>query len=227
MVLRFLFLGKFELNQLLSLLLFPAGILILLLIHTWQMKRDSNYIPNHPEDTWNTHIGERYSSGKKILYKGNVKQGEYHRFYRHWWQHAFNEVVEGDGKWFMNLSFYLQNGDHFTFADQKKKIFRSNGTWHIYQNDQMIGKVKTDYSLKNSAKLQEGLFLELEDSTYYYKSISMDSKTEVLLNNRVIARGKRSALLKSQYHFEAVESFKGIEALLMMTFILFNYIHHK
>ncbi|ALC83506.1 MULTISPECIES: hypothetical protein [Bacillus] len=126
------------------------------------------------------------------------------------------------------MRLYLQNGDHFTFVEQKKKLFRSNGTCHIYQNDQMIGKVKTDYSLKNSTKLQEGLFLELEDNTYYYKSsISIDSKTEVLINNRVIARGKRSALLKSQYHFEAVESFKEIEALLMMTFILFNYIHHK
>lgn len=164
---------------------------------------------------------------EKILYKGNVKQGEFHRFYQRWWQHAFNEVVEGDGKWFMNLSFHLQNGDHFTFVDQKKKIFRSNGTWHIYQNDQMIGKVKTDYSLKNAAKLQEGLFLELEDNTYYYKSISIDSKTEVLLGNRVIATGKRSSLLKSQYHFEAIESFKEIETLLMVTFILFNYVHHE
>ncbi|ALC83507.1 MULTISPECIES: hypothetical protein [Bacillus] len=93
MIIRLIVIGKFEMHQFYTLSLFLAGVFILWLIHKWQMKRDFTYTPNETVDGWNTLMKERYSTEKKLLYKGNQKEGEYHRFYRHWWQHAFNEVV--------------------------------------------------------------------------------------------------------------------------------------
>lgn len=227
MTLRFVIVGKFEWDQVLTLFLFLIGAVVVWFIHRWMIKRDSNYKPKQIDDIWNTYMGERYSTGKKLLYKGNQKKGEYHRFYQHWWQRLVNEVIEGGGKWYMNLSFELQSGDEITFVEQKKKKLRLNETWHIIQNDQVIGKVKTDYSMKNATKLQEGLTLELNNKVYYFKSFGIGSKTEVLLDNKVIAKGKRSDLLHSQYHFEVMEGYEELEPMLMITYILFNYVHKQ
>lgn len=227
MAFRFVILGKFEWNQLLILFLFPIGAIIVWFIDRWMKKRDSNYKPKQIDENWNTYLGERYSTGKKLLYKGTQKKGEYCRFYQHWWQHLINEVIEGDGKWDMNLSFELQGGDKIKFIEQKKKKLRFNETWHIVQYDQVIGKVTTDYSMKNAAKLQEGLTLDLNDKVYYFKSFGIGSKTEVLLDNKVIAKGKRSDSLRSQYHFEIIEGYEELEPMLMMTYILFNYVHKQ
>lgn len=227
MTLRFVILGKFEWNQLLTLFLFPIGAIVVWLIDRWMVKRDSNYKPKQTDDMWNTYMGERMSKGKKLLYKGNQKKGEYHRFYQHWWQHLVNEVMEGDGKWYMNLSFELQDGNKIKFVEQKKNKLRLNKTWHIDQNNHMIGKVKTTYSMKNAIKLQEGLTLEFNNKEYYFKSFGIGSKTEVLQDNKVIAIGKRSDSLRSQYHFEIIEGNEELEPMLMMTYILFNYVHKQ
>ncbi|HWO95890.1 MAG TPA: hypothetical protein VNM45_06075 [Bacillus sp. (in: firmicutes)] len=227
MTLRFVILGKFEWNQVLTLFLFPIGAIVVWFIHRWMIERDSNYKPKQIDENWNTYLGERYSTGKKLLYKGTQRKGEYHRFYQHWWQHLFNEVIEGGGKWYMNLSFELQGGDKIKFIEQKKKKLRFNETWHIVQHDQIIGKVKTDYSMKNAAKLQEGLTLEMNDKVYYFKSFGIGSETEVLLDNKVIAKGKRSDSLRYKYHFEITEGYEELEPTLMMTYILFNYVHKQ
>lgn len=227
MTLRFVILGKFEWDQVFTLFFFPIGAILVWFVHRWMIKRDLNYKPKQTDENWNTYMGERYSTGKKFLYKGSQRKGAYHRFYKHWWQHVFNEVIEGDGKWYMNLSFELQDGDRIKFIEQRKKKFRSNETWHTVKNDKIIGKVKTDYSMKNTVKLREGLTLEMNDKVYYFKSFGIGSKTEVLLNNKMIAKGERSDSLRSKYHFEIIEGDEEVELLLMMTYILFNYVHKQ
>jgi hypothetical protein len=227
MTLRFIILGKFEWNQFFILLLFPIGAAGFLLIQRWQIKRDSNYRPNETRDIWYTHMGERYSTGKKLLFKGNKKIGEFRRFYPHWWQRIVNEVVEGEGKWYMNLSFTLHNGNLIQFIEQKKKKIHLNQTWHIIQNGEVIGTVRTDYSLKNAAKLQEGLILEITNQTFHFQSFGIGSHTKVLINDEVIATGERSHLLRFQYQFEVKEGFEEIELLLVMTYVLFNYVHNQ
>jgi hypothetical protein len=226
-LLRFINLEKFEWSQLFSLLLFPIGAIGIWFIRKWQMKRDSSYRPNETRNVWHTHMGERYSAGKKLLFKGDQIIGEYHRFYPHWWQHLINEIIEGDGKWYMNLSFTIHNGKKVQFVEQKKKKFRINETWKIIQDERMIGQVRTDYSFKNASKLKEGLILEIKDRTYYFESFGIGSQTKVLLDNEVIATGKRSNTLLSQYHFEVKEGYKEIEPLLFMTYILFNYVFNQ
>jgi hypothetical protein len=73
MTLRFIILGKFEWNNLFSLLLFPVGAAGILLIKRWLINRDSRYHPKETRDVWYTHLGERYSTGKKLLFRGNQK----------------------------------------------------------------------------------------------------------------------------------------------------------
>jgi hypothetical protein len=227
MTLRFILLGKLEWNQLFILLLFPIGAASILLIKRWQIKRDSNYQPNETHDIWYTHMGERYSTGKKLLFKGSQKIGEFRRFYPHWWQRIVNEVIEGDGKWYMNLSFTLHNGSLIQFVEQKQKKIHFNQTWHIIQNEEVIVTVRTDYSLKNAAKLQEGLILEIHNQTFYFQSFGIGSHTKVLMDDEVIAIEERSHLLRFQYQFEVKEGFEEIELLLVMTYVLFNYVHNQ
>ncbi|MGM0834705.1 MAG: hypothetical protein ACQEV7_01020 [Bacillota bacterium] len=127
----------------------------------------------------------------------------------------------------MNLSFELQGGDKIKFIEQRKKKLRFNETWNIVKHGQIIGEVKTDYSMINAAKLQEGLTLEMNDKVYYFKSFGIGSKTEVLLDDMVIAKGERSDSLRSKYHFEIFEGYEELELMLMMTYIFFNYVHKQ
>lgn len=224
--LRYLFLGKFEWDQAYILFFFPGGALALWFIQKRMIKRDAEYVPKQPVEGWSTYLGERYSPGPKFLYKGTQLAAEYHRFYPKWWQKTVNEIVEGDGKWYMNLSFDLGN-NKVVFLEKNDKKIRFNESWEIVENGKAIGQVRTDYSWKNSARLREGLILEAGDQAFYYKSSTLDTKTEVLYDGRVIARGKRSEILKSEYHFHVDQEFAEIEPLLSMTYILFNYVHNQ
>ncbi|MGM0834704.1 MAG: hypothetical protein ACQEV7_01015 [Bacillota bacterium] len=69
MTLRFVILEKFDLNQVLTLFLFPIGAIIIWFIHRLMLKRYLNYKPKQTDKNWNTYMGERYSTGKKLLYK--------------------------------------------------------------------------------------------------------------------------------------------------------------
>ena len=227
LLLRFIFLEKFAWNQLFTLLLFPVGALILWLIMRWQILRDSNFNPIYETNSYHTHMGERYSSGKKVLFKGKQKIGEFHRFYPKWWQRVVNEILEGDGKWYMNLSFNLHNESEVRFIHLKGKKIQSNESWHIVKNEQLIGKVTTDCSLKNATKLKEGIILEIDEEIYYFTSFGIGSETKVVINNEVIATGGRSNSLRFQYHFDVKEGHREIESLLVMTYILFNYVHNQ
>ncbi|WP_100330013.1 hypothetical protein [Bacillus xiapuensis] len=225
---RLILLEPLEWHQAAPLLLFLPGALLIWLIQRRIQARDAAYQPKQPDNIWNTRIGERMSTGRKLLYKGSRKQAAYYRYYPHWWQYAINEIINGGGKWYMNLCFELKNGEKIKFIEQrKKKKQKGNTTWHISQKEQVIGQVQTDYSIKNALKLQEGLFLQINSQTYYFQSFGIGSKTEIRLNQQVIAAGWRSDSLQCSYCLKVTEGHEAIEPLLMMAFILFNYVHEQ
>jgi hypothetical protein len=216
MTARFFILGVYDWEQMLTLLLFPAGALVLFFIRLWELHQEACYVPKSTQNVWHTYTREKYATNVKILYKGTEQIATYQRFYRHWWQKVVTMILEGEGKWYMNLSFTMQDNSQITFVEQQSSIWKANEMWHIVRDGEIIGSVKTDYSLKNAVKLQEGLFLQLGDTTYYYKSFGIGSKTEVLREGTVIATGKR--ITRWEY------SFDGEDLPLVMTYILFNYV---
>ncbi|NLP52519.1 hypothetical protein [Bacillus sp. RO1] len=228
MTLRFLIVGEFEWNQVFILFIFPIGAFVVWFIHRWMVSRDVNYIPSNTDETWNTHMGERYSTGVKQLYKRKKKVAVYRRFYQHRWQHWVNEVVEGDGNWYMNLSFELAVGGKVEFVEKRSSLFKNNTNWIMVRDGEPVGKVKTEFSMKNAAKLKEALTVEIEDKVIYYQSFGIGSATDVLIDDHVIAKGIRSEVLRSKYHFELVDDdYTKLEEILVMGFILFNYVHKQ
>lgn len=226
--LRFFIIGEFEWNQAFLLLLFPIGAVVVWFIHRWMVRKDINYKPANTDEHWSTHLGERYSTGVKQLYKGTEKVADYHRFYQHRWQHFVNEVVEGDGNWYMNLTFNLAGEEKISFVEQRSSLFRNNTKWKIMQDGEPIGEVKTEYSIKNATKLKEALTVEIDDKVISYQSFGIGSATDVLIDNRVVGKGKRSEVLRSKYTFELVDNqYSELEQILVMGFILFNYVHKQ
>ncbi|MEJ8543890.1 hypothetical protein [Brevibacillus borstelensis] len=225
--LRFVITGQFEWSQFGTCSLFLLGALIIGAAQRWQAKRDLTYKPEQTDLEWNTYLSERYSAEKKMLYKGAEKTAEYRRFYRKWRHRLVDEIFAGHGKWFMNLSFEWTNGERFAFVEQKGSIFRVNDTWHVVHNEQVIAKVKTDYTIKNAIRLQEGIHLEINGKTYYFKSSTISSKTDVFLDEERVASGMRSHIMRFQYRFDTAKGNEEIEPLLVMTYILFSYVHRQ
>ncbi|MGD6780260.1 hypothetical protein ACQCT3_10290 [Sutcliffiella horikoshii] len=226
--LRFFFIGEFEWNQVFLLFMFPIGAVVVWFIHKWMVQKDVNYTPEDTDENWNTHMGERYSTGMKQLYKGRMKIAEYHRFYQRRWQHWVNEVVEGDGNWYMNLSFEVAAGGKVKFVEQRSSLIKNNTNWKIMQDGEPIGEVKTEYSMKNAVKLKEALKVEIDEKVINYQSFGIGSATEVRIDNHVVAKGKRSEVLRSKYSFELVDDqYAELEQILVMGFILFNYVHKQ
>jgi hypothetical protein len=227
MALRFFIVGKFGWEPFFLAMLWPAGAIIIWGVERWQIRRDANYTGSEPEDVWHTHMLDRLSTGKKPLFKGKEKIGEFHRFYPRWWQRIVNDVMADRTQWHVNLSFTLYNEPPVQFFEQRKRLFRVNDTWHIIQNDRVIGTVRTDYSWKNAMKMRERMILEADGHTFFFQSSQIRSRTEVLQNGEVIATGERSHMFGWQYRFRVNEGCEEWERLLMMTYVLFNYVHHQ
>lgn len=87
--------------------------------------------------------------------------------------------------------------------------------WHIVENGQVIGTVKTDVTLKIQQNLKNNAFCK-------FKSLSIQSRTEVLKDDRIAAIGKKP-FSRFQYQIQVEKEYHEIEPYLMMTYILFNY----
>lgn len=226
--LRYIILGKFEWNQLLILLLLPIATFAAYLIRKWQRKKDEKYEPSETrEQVWYTHLFERSYSGKKKIFKGNNIIGEYYRYFPHKWQYIVSDMLNNGKKdLYLNLNFSLHNISVQIFQP-KIKWLKANHEWNIIQDGVVIGNIKTDYSLKNTVKLREGLILNYQNETYYFKSFGIGSETKVFKEDEVIAFGKQSEFLRYQYEFEVKEGYEEIEPILLMTYILFNYVYNQ
>ena len=222
---RFIFLGVFDLKQILLLSMFPIGAALIFFIQKWLAKRDTTYIPlNEVKGEWNTTIYNRLA-GRKMVYKGQKKVGEYKRFYFKWWQKIVNDVLEGNGTWYLNLSFISPDEEKIDIVETKNELFKAYQEWEVRRDGFIRGKIKTDYSIKNSVKLKEALILELGEESYYYQSYKIGSEIHVLQDGKVIASGKRSGFFSSTYHFHLQEEKEEHEVFLVLTYVLFHYVY--
>lgn len=219
--LRFIIIGEFELDQLFLLLLFPIASILVYFIMKWQYNKDCNYEPRMGERDLVTRLGDRVSTTKKKMYHGKKLIGTYQRFYNRWWKRVVADIMYNPGLWYLNLTFSLSNGEEIVFKKKNETKIRGNNEWIIYLNNEGIGTVKTDYSLKNIGKLKESLYLEYKGNTYHYQSSSIRSVTEISVRGSKIATGERVS--GSVYELTVNDSHEKEAQMLFMVYILFNY----
>jgi uncharacterized protein YxjI len=111
--------------------------------------------------------------------------------------------------------------------EQREKLFRVNDTWHIVRNGAVVAVARTDYSWKNKLKLRERMIVEIQGKALFFQSPEMVSRTEVWLDGKMIAEGKRSRLLRWCYTFQVNEGYEEWERLLVAAYVLFNYAYHQ
>jgi hypothetical protein len=227
-ILRYIILGEFEWEHIVIVSFFLVGAFFLLIFIKWRVSLDEKYIPAQSEKKlWTTRIGERHSKGRKMLYFGETKRGEYRRYYAKWWHKIIVDILEGDGQWYMNLAVKWEDEDEIRFIDQTEKVWKLNWGWKIIQDSKEIGVIKTDFSLKNSTKLKEKFCLHYNGSLYEFYSSSIGSNIKVKKGGEMVAEGGQCEFLKNRYYFDVKEKFQHHENLLVMTYLLFNYVHKQ
>ncbi|OAT71255.1 tubby C-terminal domain-like protein [Parageobacillus thermoglucosidasius] len=225
--LRFFVLGELEWKQLLFASCFFAGALLIWGIERWLAWLDARYEEAGDEDVWHTHMAERFWTGKKRLFKGGKKMGEFWRFFPFPWQRIANGILSDQDQWYLNLSFVFADGTSVQIIEQRKKLFCVNDVWHIVQNGMVAAVARTDYSWKNKLKLRERMIVEIQGKTLFFQSPEMVSRTEVWLDGKVIAEGKRSRRLRWSYTFHVNKGYEEWERALVAAYVLFNYAHHQ
>jgi len=218
--LRYIILGDFEIDQLLSLLLFPAGSMLVFFILKWQYNKDRDFQPNQSKNKMVTRLGDRVSTTPKQMYRDKVHIGSYHRFYDKWWKRIIADIFDHPGHWYLNLTFTLHNGDRVVFKGENEHKVLGNMKWVIYKNDKEAGSINTDYSVKKSVKLLKSLYLQYGNNTYHFKSYSLRSKTEIYYDNHVIATGERAE--GAVYELTIDPALKHDWEMLFMVYILFK-----
>lgn len=218
--LRHIVLGKFELDQLLLLFLFPIASILIFFIMKWSYNKDRDYESSMNEKYLVTRLGERASTIKKQMYSGKNRIGTYHRLYDTWWKRVVAEIMT-PGLWYLNLMFSLSNGDEILFKGKNETKIRGNNEWIIYRNNEEIGTIRTDYSFKNKRKLKESLMLEYEGSTYHYQSSSISANTEISIGDTQVATGER--LNGSVYGLIVNDTHENAKEMIFMVYILFIY----
>jgi hypothetical protein len=219
--LRYIISGEFEIDQLLSLLLFPAGSMLVFFILKWQYNKDRDFQPNQSKNKMVTRLGDRVSTTTKQMYRDKVHIGSYHRYYNKWWKRIIADVFDDQGRWYLNLIFTLHSGDRVVIKGENDNKIIGNIAWVIYKNDKKVGTISTDYSVKNAIKFLESLHLQYGNNTYHFKSYSLRSKTEIYYDNYVIATGERAE--GAVYELTIDPALTHDWEMLFMVYILFNY----
>ncbi|PFG12237.1 hypothetical protein ATG70_0414 [Bacillus sp. es.036] len=220
---RYLVLGKFELDQLLLLLSFPVGAILIVFIMKRQQNKDRTFQPGVDEIHMVTRLGDRVSEVPKQLYDRQELLGSYKRFYNSRWKRVVADIMDSPGRWFLNLAFSSEDGNEIVLQAKNDKPLRDTTEWLILFNDSEVGKIQMDYSVKNVASLKESLYLEYRNQTYHYTSFGIGAKTKISTNNHTIAEGERAELGNSIYAFDIDDTYKEDAEILFMGFVLFNY----
>lgn len=225
--LRYLVMDEFEINQLLLLLVFPVASVLVLVIMKWQYNKDRDFQPPSGGENRVTRLGDRISATPKQMYRGDVHIGTYRRFYHKWWKRIVADVANANaGAWYLNLSFSLSNGDHIQFIGINENKIRGNNGWVIWQNDRETGTIRTDFTMKKVAGLNESLYLEYGDDFYSFQSFGAGSKNNIYHHDTLVATGEKAGAMKLVYEFMLVADSDDAE-MLFMVYILFNYQFRK
>lgn len=221
--LRYLFLGKFEMDQLLLLLGFPVAALLMLWLMKWQHKKDRAFQPEADNGRMVTRLGDRVSAAPKRVFDGQELVGEYKRFYYSKWKRVVADIMDSPGRWFLNLAFSSEDGHHIVLKGKNENRLRGANEWRIFSNNDEVGSIQRDYSVKNVTKLKESLYLNYHDHTYHYQSFGIGSKTVIRRDDYKIGEGKRAELGNSIYELDMEDTYKKEAEVLFMGYILFNY----
>ncbi|MGE6204568.1 tubby C-terminal domain-like protein [Guptibacillus hwajinpoensis] len=221
--LRYLFLGKFEMDQLLLLMGFPVAAVLMLWLMKWQHKKDRAFQPEVDDGRMVTRLGDRVSAAPKRVFDGQKLLGEYKRVYHSRWKRVFADIMDTPGKWFLNLAFSSEDGHDIVLKGKNENSLRGANEWLIFSNNDEVGSIKMDYSVKNVAKLKESLYLNYHDHTYHYQSFGIGSKTVIHRDNPKIGEGKRAEVGNLIYELDVDDTYKEEDDVLFMGFVLFNY----
>lgn len=175
-------------------------------------------------------MGERVSTGQKMIYLGQEKMATYHRYYPNLRQRFFTEVIDEGGHSDIHLSFRWLDGYDYTIEDNKRGMLKANRSWNLVSAGRKIASIKTDYSMQQVRKwFIESLVLETTEQSCSFKSGELSSTTEVHLNGQVIARGSRArqSIFSAAYDLRIFGGPESNDRLLVMSFILFNYVHNQ
>ncbi len=187
-----------------------------------QQNKDRSFQPGVDEIHMVTRLGDRVSEVPKQLYDRQELLGSYKRFYNSRWKRVVADIMDSPGRWFLNLTFSSEDGKIVLLAKNDKPL-RDTTEWLILLNDNEVGKIQMDYSVKNVATLNESLYLEYRNQTYHYTSFGIGATTKISTNNDTIAEGKRAELGNSIYALDIDDTYKEEAEILFMGFVLFNY----
>ncbi|WP_156320955.1 hypothetical protein [Bacillus sp. JCM 19041] len=189
--LRFIFIGEFELNQLLLLLSFPLAAILIYFIMKWQFNKDRNYHPDGQTHGFTSRFGDRVSSSIKQIYYGQTYLGSYRREYTNRWKRIVADMMKNPGIWYLNLSFSLTNGDQITFQLKDEKNKRSDYEWIIHKNGEQVGFVQTNQAIKSKSNMKPFMRLTYRGSIYDYDAPIVGARTEIHYQDEIIAVGDR------------------------------------
>ncbi|WP_283152708.1 tubby C-terminal domain-like protein [Guptibacillus hwajinpoensis] len=221
--LRYLLLGKFEMDQLLLLMGFPVAAILILFVMKWQHKKDLAFQPEADDGRMVTRLGDRVSAAPKRVFDGQELVGEYKRIYYSKWKRVVADIMDSPGRWFLNLAFSSEDGHHIILKGKNENRLRGTNEWLIFSNNDEVGSIQMDYSVKNVAKLKESLYLNYYDHTYQYQSFGIGSKIVIRRDDHKIGEGKRTELGNSIYKLEMKDTYGEEAHVLFMGYILFNY----
>ncbi|MFZ3578766.1 hypothetical protein [Virgibacillus sp. DJP39] len=100
LALCYIVLGKFELNQLFLLLLFPIASVLILFVMKWQYNKDLHFKPELKDRFMVTRLGDRVSTTAKQMFNNEEHIGSYNRFYNKWWKRIIADVMDSPGLWY-------------------------------------------------------------------------------------------------------------------------------
>ncbi|WP_026690922.1 hypothetical protein [Alteribacter aurantiacus] len=220
-ILRWVFVGEFELYQLLLASAFLIVSPIFLQINRVQRNKDTSYIPEPPTGAWSTSIKERWLTGEKKLYHDHQLVATYKREYQNIIQMATADLMNGSGLWHLELHFQFQNGRSYKVIG--KESWRGDARHPILEGNTVVGEIVTVAKTKHAVKRLETNHLFIGDQSFEFRAKTTSSVIGIYKGEQCVGQvsaqhnGVRTLDLKPGHVTEAEES------LLLIGWIVFSY----
>ncbi|WP_017186751.1 hypothetical protein [Alkalibacillus haloalkaliphilus] len=219
--LRMIVVGEFEINQFLLLLLFPLAAIGILYFQRHQVKKDQSFEPINSKGAWVIRLGDTVFNRWKPLYAEQLLKGQFRRYYQSSWKMLVAETMRSTGRWYLNLMFEMKDGRSITFENPQENRLIGNDRWAIFENDEIVGEVRTDLSFKNATQLKGRLKATIGQTEYVFQTYVTNSQVEVFVGNTMIGRGQREK--GYQYYFRPMTTNEDEAMYLTGIFILITY----
>lgn len=222
--LRFIYIGEFELNQLLFLGSLPLFSVVVALIMKRQYTKDEEYTPPSYSTAISTRLSDRVWDKPKPVFKDQKKIATYQRVYEKWWQRYVADLMNRPGIWYLKLLISFEDGTTITIREMKKKD--GNRSWGIYQDEKEIGSMQVDQSLKTAKDQMRKLYVQFDERHYELHSFLVGSQISLFDTDQEIAKGDRIERSIRELTFTKQLDIEE-EQQLIPTYLFFNYIFGK